>query len=103
MTIRFGRAVAVADAVASIRVLGRERSISSFRIPGPRKRWRVRLRPGAYEVEVFGRFHMPDGRTGDTSGSLGVLVARDRALRLLPLGAVQPPPPQLTGRVPRER
>ncbi|MBD0290772.1 MAG: hypothetical protein ICV74_05900 [Thermoleophilia bacterium] len=100
VTIRFGRAVAVDDAVASVRVLGRKRVISSFRIRRPLKRWRVRLRPRAYEVEVFGRFAMPDGRTGDTSGSLGVLVSRSRPLRLAPVGAAERPPPQLAGRIP---
>ncbi len=77
VTIRFGRALAVADAVAHVRLLGRTRVISSFAIRSPSRRWRVGLRAGAYEVEVFGRFEMPDGRTGDASGSLGVLISRE--------------------------
>ena len=64
----------------------------SVPLSAPSTRWRVRLRPGAYEVEVFARFETADGRTGDTSGSLGILVDRKRRLAIVPLSAARPAP-----------
>lgn len=86
VTISFRGATSVADGQAAVRVLGRERFFRTFQLDGPRTRWRVRLSPGRYEVEVSGRFETADGRSGDTSGSLGLRVRR-----------AQPPAP-LTGR-----
>ena len=36
--------------------------------------WPVDLEPGAYELDVFALFELGDGLSGDTSGSLGLLV-----------------------------
>ena len=36
--------------------------------------WRIDLEPGAYELDVFALFELGDGLSGDTSGSLGLLV-----------------------------
>lgn len=47
----------------------------------------VDLEPGAYELEVFARFKSDDGRTGDVSGALGLVVASDAP------PAIEPGPP----------
>ena len=85
VTISFRGAAFITDGSASVRVLGTQRSIRRFTLDRPATRWRVRLRPGKYEIQVFGRFGTADGRSGDTSGSLGLHVRR-----------AQPPP--LAGR-----
>jgi hypothetical protein len=36
--------------------------------------WAVDLEPGAYELDVFALFELGDGLSGDTSGTLGLLV-----------------------------
>jgi hypothetical protein len=41
---------------------------------GPETRWTIELKPGAYELDVFGYFEGSDGATGDVSGALGLLV-----------------------------
>jgi hypothetical protein len=93
VTIRLRGATSLSEGSAAVRVLGKERSIRRFPLRGPSTRWRVRLRPGAYEVEVsVGRFETSDGRVGDTGGSLGILVDRERKLRLVPLTAARPAP-----------
>ena len=86
VTISFRRATSVTDGQASVRVLGRERSFRRFALDGPKTRWRVRLRPGKYEIEVSGDFEMANGRFGGTRGSLGLHVRRAQ------------PPPSLAGR-----
>jgi hypothetical protein len=53
---------------------------------GPETTWRVDLEPGAYELDVFAYFDAPDGRTGDVSGSLGVLVDDTAPLEIVPAG-----------------
>ena len=79
---------------AVYRLGGRKTLVARFRLSGERTGWPVRLRPGAYEVEVFvGLFRTMDGRSGSTSGSLGILVSRTRPRRVLPA----PPTPALTG------
>jgi hypothetical protein len=47
------------------------------RIPlafGSNTTWTVDLDPGSYELDYFANFETNDGRTGDVSGSLGLLV-----------------------------
>lgn len=81
----------------AVRLLGKERYVARFRVTAPRTRWRVRLRPGAYEVEVeVEEFRTADGHRGDTSVSLGLLVDRKRRLAIVPLSAARPTP-ELTG------
>lgn len=41
---------------------------------GPATTWRVELAPGAYELDVFVYFEAAEGRYGDVSGGLGLLV-----------------------------
>ena len=74
---------------AAVFRLGRRKTlVGRFRLSGERTRWLVRLRPGAYEVEVFvGLFRTSDGRSGDTSGSLGILVSRTQPRRIVPAPA----------------
>jgi hypothetical protein len=50
-------------------------------------RWRVDLEPGAYQLDVFTRFETTDGRSGDVSGSLGILVGDSDARRIVPATA----------------
>ena len=99
VTIRVGSATAIRGARAYVKVLGRDTFFGSFRLTQPVTRLRVNLRPRAYEVEIFANYEMADGRTGDTTASLGILVDRKRPLRLLPLSAAnRPAAPELTGR-----
>ena len=88
VTISFRGASSVTDGYARIRVLGRQRFFHTFALDGPETRWRVRLRPGKYEVEVFGRFRADDGRFGDTSGSLGLRVRRPQPVSGAVVGSV---------------
>lgn len=53
---------------------------------GPETTWRVDLEPGAYELDAFAYFDAQDGRTGDVSGSLGVLVDDTAPLEIAPAG-----------------
>lgn len=58
----------------AIRRLGCERAVGGFKLDRARA-WKVRLAPGAYEIQVVARrFATRDGRTGDTRGTLGLLV-----------------------------
>jgi hypothetical protein len=54
---------------------------------GSETTWRVHLEPGAYELEVFANFGAPDGRSGDVSGSLGVLVDDTAPLEVVRWGS----------------
>jgi hypothetical protein len=54
---------------------------------GPETRWRANLRPGAYELEVFVYFEGDDGRTGDVSVALGLLVDADAEQTIIPMPA----------------
>jgi hypothetical protein len=47
--------------------------------------WRVQLEPGAYQLDVFTRFHSNDGRNGDVSGSLGLLIESAGPPRTVPV------------------
>ena len=67
----------------TVRRFGCARAVRRFRLGGRTTAWRVRLGPGAYELQLHvRRFVMRDGRRGETSGSLGLLVAKssDRAI-----------------------
>lgn len=62
-------------ALVSVRALGCDEEIRRFRLRGSTTSWKVRLEPGAYELDVFvGRFRARGGRTGHTSGAFGLLV-----------------------------
>jgi hypothetical protein len=62
-------------AVVSVAALGCDEVIRRFRLRGSTTSWKVRLEPGAYQLDVFvGRFRARDGRTGRTSGSFGLFV-----------------------------
>ena len=51
---------------------------------GPVTTWKVELDSGAYELAVSAYFSAPDGRGGDVSGSLGLLVDETAALEVVP-------------------
>jgi hypothetical protein len=59
------------------------RVVRRFALTGTVTRWRVNVRPGVYELSVFARFAMADGRGGDTSGALGLLVDRESKRRII--------------------
>lgn len=61
-----------------------DRAIRRFSLAERTTRWRVRLTPGAYEIDVFVRFETADGRSGDTSGLVGLVVSRTRERRIIP-------------------
>jgi hypothetical protein len=53
--------------------------------PGPATSWQVELEPGSYELDVFvGGFASEDGRSGDLSGALGLLVDETAPLEIVP-------------------
>jgi hypothetical protein len=79
------------DCIGSVAVhpLGCERKTVE-EIPlalGPETTWRADLEPGAYELDLFAYFDAPEGRTGDVSGSLGVLVDETAPLEIAPAPA----------------
>jgi hypothetical protein len=49
--------------------------------------WRVDLKPGAYQLDVFARFGSNDGRGGDVSGTLGLLVGDKEERQTVPVKA----------------
>lgn len=64
------------DSAITIRPLGcvdRETTKLDFPETGA-LHWPVDLEPGAYELDVFALFDLGDGLSGDTSGTLGLLV-----------------------------
>ncbi len=54
---------------------------------GPETKWRADLEPGAYELQVFVYFEADDGRTGDVSAALGLVVHPDAERRIVPMPA----------------
>jgi hypothetical protein len=64
--------------------------VARIRLRRTPTRWRVRLRPGPYELEAFVSFTMRDGRSGDTSGSFGMLVDRRRRRTIVRAPAKKP-------------
>ena len=56
--------------------------------PGSATTWEVELESGEYELDVFvARFDADDGRTGDLSGALGLLVDETAPLEVVPAPA----------------
>ncbi|MGH3091105.1 MAG: hypothetical protein ACRDOG_02060, partial [Gaiellaceae bacterium] len=53
--------------------------------PGAETRWRVDLPAGQYELQVFARFEAADGRSGDASGSLGIVLDASQAPGIVPV------------------
>lgn len=75
----------------TVRPLGCERR-SLTAIPlvlGRETPWTVDLAPGAYELDAFAYFRTDDGRTGDVSGSLGLLVDAARPAGIVPVSRAQ--------------
>jgi hypothetical protein len=58
-----------------------------FLKPGSATRWHVDLEPGAYELQLFYYFDSDDGRTGDSSAALGLLVHPTAELAVVPMPA----------------
>ena len=71
---------------AVVRPLGcKERTVARILLaPGPVTTWNVELAPGAYEIDVFAYFVAADGRGGDVSGWLGLLVDETAPLEIVP-------------------
>ncbi len=55
--------------------------------PGETARFPIDLPPGRYELLVFITFEATDGRSGDVSGSLGLLVDERAPREIVPLPA----------------
>lgn len=53
--------------------------------PGPETRWRVDLPAGQYDLQVFARFEAADGRSGDASGSLGIVLDASQPPGIVPV------------------
>ncbi len=53
--------------------------------PGPETSWRVDLPSGQYELQVFTRFEAADGRSGDASGSLGIVLDASQPPGIVPV------------------
>jgi len=84
VTIRV-RGATTADGSVYVHPRGCERGfLQSFKIKRPTKRWVVHLDPGRYELSVFARFTMDDGRAGHASVQLGLLVSTTRKQGLIP-------------------
>jgi hypothetical protein len=74
------------DCIGSVAVhpLCKRKTVESIPLAlGPETTWHVDLEPGRYELEAFAYFEAPDGRTGDVSGSLGVLVDETAPLEIV--------------------
>jgi hypothetical protein len=75
---------------AAVHPLCRRKTLESIPLePGPETTWRVDLEPGRYQLDVFAYFESADGRYGDVSGSLGVLVDDSAPLEIVPAPALQ--------------
>jgi hypothetical protein len=92
-TVRPGEQIAIVvegsrvDGRAVVRHLGCDRP-SLGRIPlgpGATSTWSVELPPGDYELELFLTFETTDGRSGDTSAALGLLVDAAAPLEIVPV------------------
>jgi len=71
----------------TVRPLGCERKAVST-IPlekGRETRWTVGLDAGPYQLDLFAYFQADDGRTGDVSGTFGLLVQPDGDLKIQPV------------------
>ena len=64
------------DSAITIRPLGcTDRETEKLDFPqNGELHWPVDLEPGAYELDAFAMFDLSDGLSGDTSGTLGLLV-----------------------------
>jgi hypothetical protein len=76
VTIAMPEATLKTDSVATVRPLGcADRTARTIELPPSGELdWRVDLDSGAYQIDVFARFEAHDGRSGDLSGTLGLLV-----------------------------
>jgi hypothetical protein len=75
------------DGLVVIRPLGcANKEVGTFELPAgePGAVSRIDLDPGAYQLDVFARFASNDGRHGDLSGALGILVDPDQKRDILP-------------------
>ena len=84
VTIAFAGADAVGG-TASVRRLGCDEELVSIPLE-PETRWEVELAPGAYEVAALAVTFEAGRASGDTSGSLGVVVDAAAPLEVRPAG-----------------
>jgi hypothetical protein len=54
---------------------------------GSQMQWRVQLEPGAYELQLYFYFEADDGRSGDSSAALGLLVHPTAELAVISMPA----------------
>jgi hypothetical protein len=71
------------EALVAISRLGCRKTITRFDLKPSRTTWRARLGPGAYELDVFVGNFTTGSAGGDTSGSLGLLVNRNRPREII--------------------
>jgi hypothetical protein len=85
VTIRV-RGATSARGVVVVHPRGCENRIArTFYIRRSTKRWVVQLEPGRYELDVsISEFTTSDGRSGDTTAALGLLVSETRATDVIP-------------------
>jgi hypothetical protein len=71
------------EAAVAVSRLGCRRIVARFDLRPGRTTWRARLAPGAYELDVFVGNFTTGSAGGDTSGSLGLLVDRNRPREII--------------------
>jgi hypothetical protein len=71
------------EAMVVVSRLGCRKTVARFDLKPSRTTWRARLAPGAYELEVFVSEFTTGQATGDTTGSLGLLVDRNRPREII--------------------
>ena len=71
------------EAMVAVSRLGCHRTVARFDLKPSRTTWRARLAPGAYELDVFVGNFTTGSASGDTSGSLGLLVNRNRPREII--------------------
>ena len=71
------------EATVAVSRLGCRRIIARFDLKPSRTNWRARLAPGAYDLRVFVGNFTTGSAAGDTSGSLGLLVDRNRPRKII--------------------
>jgi hypothetical protein len=85
------KGVSSAKGSLSVRPLGCDDVLETVPLTGPATSWTVGLAPGSYELELFAAFETASA-TGDTSGSLGLLVDEDAPLAVVPTRGTEPLP-----------
>jgi hypothetical protein len=77
VTIVLPGATLMKESIATVRPLGCfDQETKTIELPESGElKWQVDIDSGAYQIDVFARFEADDGRRGDTSGALGLVVS----------------------------